>query len=91
MKNNKLKEILKFWKKEEGVKKVYAFVGGKLKIKYRSRVIIEEKLITKYFPSWIKAKAYYNKAKNITEKSKNNLHKIEFYKKYKDLKIDEVA
>ena len=91
MKSNKLKEVLNFWKKKEGVKKVYAFVDGKLKIKYRTRVIEGEILITKYFPSWIKAKAYYNKAKNITVKSKKNLHKIEFYKKYKDLKIDEVA
>ena len=59
MKTKMYATILKLWKKETGVTKQYSISAGRILIRYRSRVIVDGKLKTEYFPSWIKAQHHY--------------------------------
>ena len=55
----KYEKILKFWKKKTGVTRQYTISAGRILVRYRSRIIIDGKLKTEYFPSWIKAQQHY--------------------------------
>jgi hypothetical protein len=47
-----IERILKTYQKHVGITKLTSYVAGREKIIYRSRIIYQEKLLTKYFDTY---------------------------------------